>query len=220
MGVPVLTWEQLRAGAWFGSAVGALCALVAAVASFALGRLHAVASRLDRECHAAPQAREDGAGAPVGREGHGVGLPLVEEPDPQVFLSVVIPAYNERERLPEVLEELLGYLGRRTAEAGSEFTWEVLVVDDGSRDGTAEVAREVAEEAGSLRGGTLRVVRHLHNMGKGYAVRMGFLHARGDLILFMDADGATEIPEIEKIERAVSEELGVQLPWGGGGGGV
>jgi len=203
-GGPVVTWEQLRAGAGLGTAVGLLCALVAAVASAALGRLSAVASRLDRECHAAPQAREAGAGAPRGREGHGAGLPLVEEPEPRVFLSVVIPAYNERERLPEVLAELLGYLrGRAAADAG--FTWEVVLVDDGSRDGTVEAAEGVAAECRARR--ALRVVRHLRNMGKGYAVRMGFLHARGDLILFMDADGATEIPEIGKMEQAVLEEL-------------
>lgn len=121
-----------------------------------------------------------------------------------VDLSVIVPAYNEEERLGSMLGETLGYLkGRTGGEAG--FSWEVIVVDDGSRDGTAGVAREVGGRDG------VRVVRLERNCGKGYAVRAGMLVGRGRYLLMADADGATVFEEVEKLEGAVS---------GGGGADV
>ena len=81
-------------------------------------------------------------------------------------LSVVIPAYNEATRLPRSLARITEYLG------GSGHTHEVLVVDDGSSDGTAERARAAAT-------GPLRVLRDETNRGKGHAVRRGMLAAQG-----------------------------------------
>ncbi|HEX3131292.1 MAG TPA: dolichyl-phosphate beta-glucosyltransferase [Thermoanaerobaculia bacterium] len=107
-------------------------------------------------------------------------------------VSLVIPAYNEAERLGSTLERAVGYLSRRGAP------YEVLVVDDGSRDRTVEVA-----EGFSDRG--VRVIRHERNRGKGAAVRTGVLASQGDEVLLSDADASTPIEELEKLERSLSE---------------
>lgn len=93
-------------------------------------------------------------------------------------LSVVIPAYNEEDRIPHTLRETLGWLTRQGMEA------EVLVVSDGSRDGT----RSVVENFFVPEGLRLRCLEYFPNRGKGHAVRYGMLRASGDRILFMDAD--------------------------------
>ncbi len=113
---------------------------------------------------------------------------------PKPSLSVVIPAYNEEERLPGTLEKVASYLSSR----GREF--EILVVDDGSTDGTAEVALSFSSRV------PLRVLRNERNRGKGYSVRRGMLEARGELRLFTDADLSTPIEELPKLERAILEE--------------
>ncbi len=108
------------------------------------------------------------------------------------MLSVVIPAYNEAARLPATLDAIVAYL----RNGGAPF--EVVVVDDGSLDGTAEVVRaRAATDPG------IRLVRSESNHGKGYAVRAGLLEARGDLWLFSDADLATPIEEVEKLRTAI-----------------
>ncbi len=105
------------------------------------------------------------------------------------YLSLVIPAYNEAERLGGTLDAVLGYLVRQS------YTSEVIVVDDGSTDATVAVARSHA-------GGTvpLRVVSLGQNLGKGAAVRVGMLEAsRGQYRVFFDADASTPIEELEKL---------------------
>ncbi|MCJ7749810.1 MAG: glycosyltransferase family 2 protein [Armatimonadetes bacterium] len=98
------------------------------------------------------------------------------------FLSVVIPAYNEENRLGPTLETIKVYLAER------DYTSEVLVVDNGSRDRTSEVAREAGVE-----------VMEERRRGKGAAVRTGMLAARGEYVLFSDADLSTPIEEVEKL---------------------
>ena len=107
--------------------------------------------------------------------------------------SVVIPAYNEAARLPTYLKEVLAYL------EGRGESYEVIVVDDGSRDGTADRVREVAA-------GRAEVIVHAldRNRGKGHAVRAGMARAVGGLRLMADADGATPIGEVARLEAAVS----------------
>jgi len=123
-------------------------------------------------------------------------------------LSIVIPAFNEEKRLPATLERIAGYInasGRAT---------EVILVDDGSADGTAGVAE-------SFRGkiAELRVVSNGRNRGKGYSVRHGFTESRGEIVLFTDADLSAPIEETDKLlakmdgydvaigSRAVNREL-------------
>jgi dolichyl-phosphate beta-glucosyltransferase len=103
-------------------------------------------------------------------------------------LSVVIPAFNEVDRLPPTLAEIGRYLGATPAWLPAEL----IVVDDGSLDGTAAAA----EAIGLPDGLALELVRHSRNRGKGAAVRSGFLHSRGAEILLCDADLATPIGEL------------------------
>jgi len=101
-------------------------------------------------------------------------------------LSVVIPVYNEEQRLGNTLARMAKYFGAQSYE------YEILVVDDGSTDRTVEVS----ENAGL--GEKLRVLRHEANRGKGAAVRTGMAAVRGRFALFSDADLSTPIEEIEK----------------------
>lgn len=108
-------------------------------------------------------------------------------------LSVVIPAYNEARRLPSSLVEIVRYLSAQPRWLPAE----VLVVDDGSKDRTAEVAGHTSLGEGI----TLNCLTHDRNRGKGAAVRTGFAAAQGDAILLCDADLATPIEEIEHLDR-------------------
>lgn len=117
-------------------------------------------------------------------------------------LSVVIPAYNEEDRLPGTLDETLGYLQRRRNKQGPAFTYEVIIVDDGSKDSTAAVALGYVKTHGI---DAVRLLRLPYNCGKGRAVREGMLIARGQSCLFMDADGATRVSDMELLEAALQE---------------
>jgi glycosyltransferase involved in cell wall biosynthesis len=114
-----------------------------------------------------------------------------------VFLSIVIPAFNEERRLPKTMDQVLGYLAGSKPHARAANT-EVLVVDDGSTDGTAEVIRRIAQMNSNV-----RLLQNPGNRGKGYSVRNGMLHAEGEWILFSDADLSAPIEELEKLFRAI-----------------
>ncbi|KAI6236775.1 Dolichyl-phosphate beta-glucosyltransferase [Aphelenchoides besseyi] len=116
-------------------------------------------------------------------------------------LSVVVPAMNESLRLPTMLGECLEFLEKKK-EDNSEFTYEVIVVDDGSTDNTAAVAYEFGHSR------NVQVLKLNRNLGKGGAVRNGVLCARGALILFADADGATRFSDLEKLELALKKSEG------------
>lgn len=109
------------------------------------------------------------------------------------LLSVVIPAYNEEARLGPTLEAVLAYFDRR-GRAG-----EVLVVDDGSADRTAEVAGRRA-----ARDPRVKLLSCGANRGKGFAVRTGMLAASGARVLFTDADLSTPIEDVERLEEALA----------------
>jgi len=111
---------------------------------------------------------------------------------PEPALSIVIPAYNEERRLPRTLEKIAAWVGAKGLAA------EILVVDDGSADGTARV---VAEAAARFPG--LRLVSNGRNFGKGYSVRHGMREARGRVGLFTDADLSAPIEEAEKLLAAL-----------------
>jgi dolichyl-phosphate beta-glucosyltransferase len=106
--------------------------------------------------------------------------------------SVVIPAYNEAARLPRYAHEVAGYFD------GRGEPYEVLVVDDGSVDGTADVVCELRRTYPAL-----CLVRFAENRGKGRAVRAGMQRAAGALRLMADADGATPITEVKRLEAAI-----------------
>jgi glycosyltransferase involved in cell wall biosynthesis len=116
-----------------------------------------------------------------------------------MFLSIVIPAYNEEARLPGTLERVRHYIERRRAQRAAEQA-EILVVNDGSRDRTAEVARQFYADAGP--GVAVRLLENPGNKGKGYSVRHGMLEAQGDWILFSDADLSAPIEECDKLLAA------------------
>ncbi|MDQ6892499.1 MAG: glycosyltransferase family 2 protein [Acidobacteriota bacterium] len=105
--------------------------------------------------------------------------------------SLVIPAYNERDRIAASLDAIA--LWRQARPGG--WDWEVLLVDDGSADGTAQVARAAAGRAGL----PLQIHSLPRNRGKGAAIRMGVLASRGDPILVSDADLSTPLSEVEKL---------------------
>jgi dolichyl-phosphate beta-glucosyltransferase len=107
-------------------------------------------------------------------------------------LSIVIPSYNEELRLPATLKQIAAYIG------GSHRSVEVIVVDDGSRDGTVAVAESFRSEIP-----TLRVVSNGQNRGKGYSVRHGMQEAQGRIVLFTDADLSAPIEEVEKLLPAM-----------------
>jgi glycosyltransferase involved in cell wall biosynthesis len=106
-------------------------------------------------------------------------------------ISIIVPAYNEEKRLPSSLEAIESYLSRTHWDFA-----EVVVVDDGSRDRTAQVARD----------GGARVVANPGNRGKGYTVRHGILEAKGEWALVTDADLSSPIEELDNLWRAAARE--------------
>jgi dolichyl-phosphate beta-glucosyltransferase len=94
----------------------------------------------------------------------------------------------------------LDYLTTRKSRDPT-FTWEIIVVDDGSKDNTCKVVRGYADTNPEI-----RLLRQPKNMGKGAAIQAGSLHARGELILMVDADGASKISDLEKLEAKVRED--------------
>ena len=107
-------------------------------------------------------------------------------------LSVVIPAYNEEKRLPATLERVLVWLGSQALEFH-----EVNVVNDGSTDGTAGLVEQIRNGHPCL-----RLLNNPGNRGKGYSVRHGMLEARGEWVLFSDADLSTPIEDVTKLYEA------------------
>ena len=133
------------------------------------------------------------------------------------FLSIVIPAYNEALRIGSCLEKVWQYLASRN------FVCELIVVDDGSRDETPEILVGFQE-----RHPTVRLLRNEPNRGKGFSVRRGVLEARGEFVLFSDADLSAPIEETNKLlaalessgadaavgSRALNRRLiGIHQPW-------
>jgi dolichyl-phosphate beta-glucosyltransferase len=106
--------------------------------------------------------------------------------------SIVIPAYNESERITATLDKVLAYI------AQEHWMAEVVVVNDGSRDNTAEIVRRYIRQ-----NPVVRLVENPGNRGKGYSVRNGMLHANGDIMLFSDADLSSPIYEAKKLFAAL-----------------
>lgn len=120
---------------------------------------------------------------------------------PETVLSLILPAFDEALRLPPYLKSVRRYL-----EESFRQPYEVIVVDDGSRDETAAVVLRLAGQWPRL-----RLLRHNQNEGKGSAVRTGVLAARGELLLFADADGATPIEEHARMAAAIAQGADVAI---------
>lgn len=118
-------------------------------------------------------------------------------------LTIVLPAYNEARRIGPALDELFAYLDAPTPE-GMHPRIDVLVVDDGSSDGTADLVRARPEAARAADGDAAPLaVMGVPHAGKGAAVRAGILAATGDLVVFADADMATPPSELPKLTAAL-----------------
>jgi dolichyl-phosphate beta-glucosyltransferase len=105
-------------------------------------------------------------------------------------LSVVVPAYNEKQRIIPTIAAFAAYLSR------SDLPWELIVADDGSGDETVALVEMLGHA-------NIRVLRAETNGGKGSAVRRGMMAARGDLVLFADADCSTPVEELDRLRRAI-----------------
>ena len=135
--------------------------------------------------------------------------------EPSKSLTVVFPAYNEGARMDPAIEEALEHLAvRHKQEPG--FSYEVIVVDDGSTDDTYLHGMKFVERLGL---DTVRVIRFPVNRGKGAAVRAGVLAARGEVVLFADADGATQFSDVERLRARLGDIAAAAAGTGEGGGG-
>jgi dolichyl-phosphate beta-glucosyltransferase len=105
-----------------------------------------------------------------------------------MHLSVIIPAYNEEKRIVNTLEDIDKYLSKQN------YDYEITVVNDGSKDRTAEKVRNLMPRIKNL-----RLIDNKQNRGKGYSVKQGLLLSKGDFRLFSDADNSTSINQIERI---------------------
>lgn len=112
---------------------------------------------------------------------------------PRSRYSIIIPAYNESARVGATLERVLAYATEQGWDA------EVIAVDDGSRDNTAEVVRRIAQHDTRL-----RLLQNPGNRGKGYSIRNGMLHGQGEILLFSDADLSSPIEEANKLFAAIA----------------
>ena len=118
-------------------------------------------------------------------------------------VSLVIPAFNESRRIPATLAAVGAYLG------GQPYRAELIVVDDGSRDGTSEVVRRATRRFPARV--TVRVVQHARQLGKGAAVRSGCLAARGRYVAYTDADLAVPVEETGRVLDALLEDCDVAI---------
>src|SRR3984957_15373698 len=121
-----------------------------------------------------------------------------------VTYSIVIPAYNESVRLRPTLHAILQHVREQNWDV------EILVVDDGSSDNTAEIVREYSKSHPQV-----LLVENPGNRGKGYSVRNGMLHARGDICLFTDADLSSPITEAQKLFDAIHRgaDVAIESRW-------
>ena len=107
--------------------------------------------------------------------------------------SIVIPAYNEGARIPATLNSVIACV------RGNQWNAEIIVVNDGSSDNTAQVVREIAKSAPEL-----RLIENPGNRGKGYSVRSGILQALGEIVMFTDADLSSPMEEADRLFAAIA----------------
>uniref|UniRef100_A0A2C9V2P1 Glycosyltransferase 2-like domain-containing protein n=1 Tax=Manihot esculenta TaxID=3983 RepID=A0A2C9V2P1_MANES len=158
-----------------------------------------------------------------------VPCPHIHDPA-EKYVSLIVPAFNEEHRLPATLDETMNYLQQRVAKDKS-FTYEVVIVDDGSADATKSLAFGFVKK---YTVDNVRVILLGRNHGKGEAIRklspiptaievlylcdiivkQGMLNARGELLLMLDADGATKVNDLEKLENQIHAVAKKEFNWG------
>lgn len=117
-----------------------------------------------------------------------------------IYLSIVIPAYNEAKRLPKTLSTVFEYLQNKP------YQYEIIIVDDGSSDGTSDYVKSHPEYKIKI-----NLLRSDTNHGKGASVRKGMLESKGEFVIFLDADGATQIDQIEKLMESISNGYDIAI---------
>jgi len=120
--------------------------------------------------------------------------------NPVFELSIVIPAYNEAKRIPDTIQRIFKFIKNQKINA------EILVINDGSKDSTAKIINEMAKN-----NKTLKLVSYERNQGKGFAVKTGVLHAKGQAILISDADNSTPIEEVLKLLPYLKQNFDVVI---------
>lgn len=118
----------------------------------------------------------------------------------EIFLSLIIPAYNEKFRLQINLQLVYDYLKNQN------YNFEIIVVDDGSFDGTQEIVKEYQKSQDSL-----RLIQNSKNRGKGYAVKTGMQQAKGDTLVFMDADLSVPLENISWLVNYISDGFDIVI---------
>lgn len=135
-------------------------------------------------------------------------LPLTPLCNPSsVSLTIVVPAYNETERLPVMMAATIAHL--TSSAVPKTRTYEILIVDDGSSDETSVTALKLAAKYPKF---NIRVVTLEQNIGKGGAVRHGMLHASGERLLMADADGASRIEDLEALWKTMDDLVPNKAP--------
>ncbi|XP_068627701.1 dolichyl-phosphate beta-glucosyltransferase [Battus philenor] len=129
-----------------------------------------------------------------------LNFPSISEPS-SLNLTIVVPAYNEEERLPPMLDETLEFMENRIKQH-TTYKYEIIIVSDGSKDKTVDIAHTYSEMYGTDK---VRCLELIENRGKGGAVRLGVQNARGATILFADADGASKFEDLVKLESALKD---------------
>lgn len=117
-----------------------------------------------------------------------------------VYLSIIIPAYNEEERIGKTLRRVDAYLKEQV------FPAEIVVVIDGAKDNTAKVVSDICSEISNL-----RLIDRKKNRGKGYTVREGMRAAKGEIRLFMDADNSTDISHFDKMKPLFQQNYDIVI---------
>ena len=117
-----------------------------------------------------------------------------------MYLSIIIPAYNEEKRLPETLRTIADFL------INKDYQKEVFVINDGSVDGTASLVKDFSKKYSFI-----KLINNDRNRGKAFSVNEGVKIANGEMILFMDADGSTPVTEVQKLVGAINEGFDVAI---------
>ncbi|CAB3228774.1 unnamed protein product [Arctia plantaginis] len=185
MEIIFLIWTLIS----YGIAAAITCLLLVSITLYVITKPYPIVEQFEEETtYSDPKAKKK------------LKFPSINETE-CLNLSVIVPAYNEEERLPPMLDEALEFLETRV-KGHPSFQYEIIVVSDGSKDNTVKVAEAYTEKYGSEK---LRCLKLIKNRGKGGAVRLGVQSCRGATILFADADGASKFEDLTKLEGAIKD---------------